>query len=191
MKYFCLLIFCFYSITGFTQQSDFIVLKKKNNKTLKTYYPGSFIKGKTYSGFEINGHIDNISNDTIYLTQTSVQQYASRLGVPFLDTVVYRLAIPYNSIEEFYFKKEKGFRQITIPGILTRAGFGYAILETVNVAYRGDKFSENGHLQSIAAGVAVGGAGVIWSLINKANKKAGAKYRVIYMKYSELPGTGY
>ena len=59
------------SITEVTlsQSSDFIVLKKRNNRTLKTYAPGSFISAVTYSGFPINGFIKEIRHDSIIILQ--------------------------------------------------------------------------------------------------------------------------
>jgi len=190
MKYAGLLLLTLLSFTGFAQQSDFIVLKSKNNKTLKTYYAGSFIKAKTHNDFLINGWIDHISQDTLYITQTIVEQYYSRLGVPHLDTLVYKLSFPYTDIREFYYKKNnKKFREVTIPGIMIRAGYFYALLETVNTLYRGEKFSEYGHLESIAGGVAVGSAGLLWNAVKNSKNKVGGKYRVIYMKSSELPAT--
>ena len=53
----------------FAQQSDFIVLKKPNNRTLKTYYPGSFLSAVTFNGFTINGFITDIRNDSIIIQQ--------------------------------------------------------------------------------------------------------------------------
>ncbi len=48
-----LLFILLLSITEVTlsQTSDFLVLKKRNNRTLKTYYPGAFISANTYNGF--------------------------------------------------------------------------------------------------------------------------------------------
>jgi hypothetical protein len=40
-----------------SQSSDFIVIKKHNNRTLMTYYPGAFISAITHNGFSINGFI--------------------------------------------------------------------------------------------------------------------------------------
>lgn len=186
MKFFLIIGSILFAFQAMAQQSDFILLKKNNNRTLKTYYAGSYIKGTTYNGFQINGQILNISNDTVYIEQMIVEQLASRFGVPYLDTVVYNLAIPYTSIEKFQYKKEKGFKQITVPGILARAGIGYAVLETVNTAYRREKFSENGNMQGIIGGLAIGGIGIIWSQLKSANKKAGTKYKVIYMQAAEV-----
>lgn len=185
MKILIFLLPIFFVASCFAQRSDFIVLKKKNNRTLKSYYEGSYLRGETFSGFPISGMIKKIANDSITIAQQQVQQVANQFGLPSLDTMVYTLRIHFADISRYDYKsknRKKGFSRITIPGILTRAGFGFAVLETVNTIYRKESFSSNDKLVSIGTGLAVGGAGILWHEIAKSRSKAGAKYIVHYIK---------
>jgi hypothetical protein len=174
----------------FSQSSDFIVLKKRNNRTLKTYYPGSFISAVTYNGFYINGYIREVRNDSLY-----IQQEESRLmGTDFgsvLDTLVYTIGIHFRDIERFHYSKKygwnskKGFAVITLPKILLIGGVGYILLEGINTAYRKESLNSRGKL--ITLGVAAGAAlaGFIIPKIQKSRDKVGGKYKVLYVKMKQ------
>lgn len=168
------------------QRSDYIVLKKKNNeRTVKTYFPGTFIKGATYGGFQINGYVKNIRNDSLFIEQQEVYQVPTQFGVPKLDTVVYTIPIRYIDIKSFDFStrpgRRKGFSQARLPLIMMMAGTGYVILETVNTIYRNESFSDQNKLagMGIAAGVAL--TGFMWQRLHNDSRKAGTGYRVIYV----------
>lgn len=179
------------SLLSFSQQSDFIVLKKWNNRTIKTFYTGAFISAQTYNGFNINGFITDIRNDSIYIRQEERQLMGTEFGVT-LDTVRYTIGIDYREIQRFNYTKnykwggKKGFAQVALPKIMMIAGVGYILLETVNTIYRKESFNQDGKLltMGVAAGVAVAGF-LMEHLHNKANK-AGGKYKVVYVRASDI-----
>lgn len=179
------------SLHTFSQQSDFVVLKKWNNRTIKTFYTGSFISARTYNGFDINGFITGIRNDTIFIRQEETRLMGTEFGAT-LDTVKYTIGVDYREIERFNYTKnykwggKKGFLQITLPRIMMIAGVGYLIVETVNTIYRGDSWNDGNKLitMGVAAGVAVAGY-LIQHYQTKANR-AGGKYKVVYVKASDI-----
>lgn len=196
MKQILLLIsFVFVSSLVFSQQSDFIVLKKKNNRTLRTYYPGAFISAVTYTGFEINGFITAIRNDSIIFRQEEMRLMEAKDGMgTVVDTFVYTIGVLYSNIKQFNYGKNyswggrRGFVQVFVPKLMMLGGAGFVVLELVNTAYRGDSLDNPKKLTAlgIAAGVAVAG----W-LIEKSkerNKKVGRKYKVVYIKANTLKG---
>ncbi|OQP67335.1 hypothetical protein A3860_02990 [Niastella vici] len=172
-----------------SQTSDFIVLKKRNNRTLKTYYPGAFISAKTYNGFAINGFIKEIRNDSIIIHQEERQLVNKGFGME-LDTVAYLVAFDYHDIKSFHYTsqytwgRKRGFAVITIPRLMRLGGVGFLTLELVNTAYRGESITANNKLVplGIAAGVAVTGFAITY-FQNKSDK-AGGKYKVVYVKNS-------
>ena len=85
------------------QPSDYIVLKKKNNRILKTYFPGTFLSALTYTGFTLNGVIKEIKNDSVFIEQWEVRQVPTQFGVPALDTIVYTIRMHYQEIRQYLY----------------------------------------------------------------------------------------
>lgn len=173
-----------------SQTSDFIVLKKRNNRTIKTYYPGAFISAVTYNGFSINGFIKEIRHDSVYILQQERKLVSTDFGST-LDTVSYTFGLDYREIKSFHFTsqytwgRKRGFAAITLPRLMKMGGIGFIVLELVNSAYRKESLSENNKVVplAIAAGVAATGFAITY-FQNKADK-AGGKYKVVYVKNSK------
>lgn len=174
-----------------SQQSDFIVLKKRNNRTLKTYSPGAFISAVTYSGFNINGFIKDIRHDSVIILQQERKLVATGFGSE-VDTVAYTIAFDYHEIKTFHFTsqytwgRKRGFAEITIPRLMKIGGTGYVALELINTAYRKESISANNKLTAlgIAAGVAATGFAISY-FQNRADNVGGkesGKYKVVYVK---------
>lgn len=179
--------FLFFTPLVFSQQSDFIVLKKKNNRTLKTYYPGAFISALTWNDFPINGYITAIRNDSLIIRQEERRLMGTEFGTE-LDTLVYTISVYYEHIKQYNFSKKygwggkRGFVQVAVPKIMMIGGVGFIVLETVNTLYRRESFNDGGKLRvlGIAGAIAVGG----WLLEQSKEraKKVGKKYKVVYIK---------
>ncbi len=177
----------------FAQQSDFIVLKKRNNRTLKTYYPGAFISAVTYTDFPINGYIVDIRNDSIIIRQEERRLMEAKEGMGMeVDTLIYTFGIDYHHIKQFNYKRSyqwggrRGFTQVALPKIMMIGGAGFVVLELVNTAYRNDKLNDDGKL--MALGIATGVALTGW-LLEKSQQRAqkvGKKYKVVYVKAKRL-----
>ena len=194
MKHLLTVVFLL-SLTGgvVAQQSDFIVVKKHNNKTLKTYSEGSFITAETFNGFRLNGYISAIRNDSIIVKQHITTLVNTDFGQK-LDTVVFTVGINYSEIKKFEFKagdlagRKKGFLEVTGPKILMIGGVGYIVLELVNTAYRGDNLSDGNTLTNIAIAGAVAVTGFLWNHIANSRDRVGGKYKVVYVKAGALTG---
>lgn len=187
-----LLFILLLSVTEVTlsQTSDFVVLKKRNNRTIKTYYPGAFISAHTYNGFSINGFIKDIRNDTIVVLQQERRLMGTEFGSS-LDTMSYTIGIDYHEIKTFHYTggytwgRKRGFAQITLPRLMKLGGVGFLVLELVNTAYRKESVTANNKIVplGIAAGVATAGFAITY-FQNKSDK-AGGKYKVVYVKNSK------
>lgn len=180
-------------IVAFAQPSDYIVLKKKNNRTLKTYFPGTFISAVTYTGFNLNGIIKQIKNDSVFIEQQEIRQVPTQFGVPALDTIFHTIRLHYEEIQAFLYIGSKsgrgaGRRQSNGVGLLQNilivGGSGFIVLELVNTAYRGESLSDGNKLTllAVAAGVAV--TGFLWQRLQNRSSNAGKKYKVIYVSMS-------
>ena len=185
---FLLILLIYFSTMAFAQPSDFIVLKKKNNRTLKTYFPGSFISASTYTGFTLNGIIKQIKNDSIFIEQQEVRQFASQFGVPVLDTIVYSVRLHYEEIRVFDYstvklggssKRNGGL----IQSILIIGGTGFIMLELVNTLYRGESLSDDNKLTALVVAAGVAATGLLWKYLQNRSNKPG-KYKVVYVHMS-------
>lgn len=85
MKIFFLLSSLSISVLSFSQQGDFIVLKK-NQHTIKTLFAGSAVSFKTTTG-TITGKINGIERDSLFVVQYDVRRVFTSLGVYMIDTI--------------------------------------------------------------------------------------------------------
>lgn len=154
---------------------------------MKSYFPGSYISATTYSGFQLNGFIKDIRNDSVFLEQQEVFQVGTPYGVPRLDTIVHVIRLHYTEINQFYFSKgggrpRKGFTEVTLPRLMIIGGVGFIVLELVNTAYRGESISDHNKIPSLAIAAGIAAAGLIWQQVQKQKTKAGGKFTVVYVK---------
>ena len=191
MKIFVLMLLLVASIVVDGQRSDFIVLKKRNNKTVKTYFPGTFLSALTHSDFRVNGLIREIRNDTVFVEQQEIFQVATQFGVPKLDTIIHTIRFHYTDIKQFFFAnntgtggapRKRGFAQVSIPRLMLLGGSAFIALELVNTAYRKESLNEGNKITSLAIAAAVAGGGLIWQQLQNQAGKAGGKFKVVYVK---------
>lgn len=184
-------IFLLLCVSGFSQETDYIIIKKHNNRTLKTYSPGVFLSAETYDGFRINGYIKAIQNDSIILQQQDTRLMATEFGTK-VDTFAYTMGINYRLIKKFnfgsnevYFKKH-GFAAVTIPRLMMIGGIGFIGLELINTAYRKEPLNDSKKLRSLGIAAGVTGAGWLYTFISQKRNKVGGKYKVVYVKAGSL-----
>lgn len=173
-----------------SQTSDFVVLKKRNNRTIKTYYPGAFISAVTYNGFSINGFIKEIRHDSVYILQQERKLVSTDFGST-LDTVSYTFGIDYREIKSFHYTsqytwgRKRGFAAITLPRLMKMGGIGFIVLELINSAYRKESLSENNKVVPLAIAAGVAATGFAITYFQNKSDKAGGKYKVVYVKNSK------
>jgi hypothetical protein len=155
-----LLVLCFpifFSLQLFAQPSDILSVKKKNGLTLKNFYAGSRISFQTSEGYYVEGPIENIRNDSVFIRMYVTQRYQTSLGIPHTDTV-------HTEVQKFHYKdiasiqvshKEK-FLQTRLPIYLMAGGGSYIFLNLGNslVSHYSITEKNNLHKLEIAGGLA-------------------------------------
>src|SRR6188508_776972 len=86
-KFLPVIIFLVFSAPCFSQVSDFIKVKKRNNRTLKTFFPGSVISCQTVYGNYIGGIIKAIHDDSVFVKEFDVRAVPNQWGVASVDTL--------------------------------------------------------------------------------------------------------
>ena len=184
MKIFTLLFTILLYQNGFSQGSDFIVVKK-NNRNVKTFFAGSQIEFETSTGY-YGGQISGIRKDTLYLLQFDIRQIPTKLGVYVLDTAaIYRLQFNYKDILAVGSQKQKGFNLSASGGslfggglLLTTVGLGTWLFTKPGTQYYAS-------LYLVGSGAILAGAGYLLLRSNSGNYKMGKKYSIEYIKVSK------
>jgi hypothetical protein len=170
------------------QASDFITVKKKNDRTLMTWFPGLRVYFETREKLVVEGEIVAIRHDSIYVKQWDVRSIPTTLGVTMLDTVgVYVNGFHYTEIYKVADLRRHGFAEVTLPKLLIIGGAGYIFLNLVNGNYFNQSLTENNNLQHLSIAAAAVAAGVLIQYLSHHGNHNGGKYRVVYV-HMEEPG---
>lgn len=178
---FLLIIFFFFSyIFSSFGQSDLLILKK-NNRKVESFFPGGEIDFSTADRY-FEAFITAIKNDSVFLVQYNIQRVMTTLGVYILDTVSeYHYAVNYHSIISIG-KKRNGF-DLNASGsalfgggiLLTTAGLITWIFSKPHTQYYASK-------QLVIGAAALAAIG--YFLMKSGNKAMtlGKKYSLTYIK---------
>ena len=172
---------------AFSQASDFIVVKKHNGRTAKSFFPGLPIALQTESYTWVNGWITAIRHDSIFVKQFDVRQVPTVWGTLVADTAgSYIIGVHYKEIKRIEFdEKGGGFGFITNGTIFMIGGVGYAVLNVVNGQYLHESITDSKNMTSlgIALGVAAGGF-VLNRIQHYKNKRW--KYTIEYIRMNDV-----
>lgn len=183
-----LLAFCFMCMATVTlqaQASDFITVKKKNGRTLKTYFPGLPITFSTIDNYWVQGQITAIKNDTVYINQLIIRSLPTIWGVNILDTAGSLLTpVHYRDIKQVVFDtRSNGFSYIKDGTLLMIAGGGYALLNVINGAYFKSPLSSADNKKRLGIALGTAGAGYI---LNRIQKNKHKHYQVEYVRMTTI-----
>ena len=161
-------------------QSDLLVLKK-NNKRIQSFYPGTKIIFSTEMR-PYQAIITSIANDSVYLVQYDIRRTPTMAGSVIIDTVAaYHYGVNYRDIRSLS-KSRKGFdwsgSGAALFGggtIITAVGLGTWIFAKPNTRYYTRP-------EVVIAAAALAGVGYL--LMRTGNKEMvlGKKYSLNYIK---------
>lgn len=186
----CLVFLFLYNAT-IAQKTDYIILRSRSDKPLKTYFPGSFLNADTYDGFHLTGIIKEIRNDSIILQQKETRLVGTEFGTR-LDTISYTLGFSYKLIKKFNYEynyigsRKRGWSEVTIPRLMVVGGIGFVGLELVNTAYRREALNSGNKLESLGIAAGIAGAGILWQQLKNKRNKVGGKYKPVYIKAGSI-----
>jgi hypothetical protein len=186
-RLFSILIVFFISATGFGQASDFISVRKKNNRTVKTYFPGVVIKFQTTFFRMVEGQIVQIRNDSVFVKEWDIRIVPTSLGVTVVDTAGSHVTgVHYKEIKVVYWDKRKKIHEyITDGSLLMIGGTGYAALNVINGAYLNEPITDSKNLRSLGIALGAAGTGYLLHRLNRKEAKFERRYRVHYIKMNE------
>ena len=167
---------------GFSQASDFVTVRKKNNRTYTTYFPGSFINCETVYGHYIHGIVQAVHSDSIFVKQYDVRMVPTPFGVNAIDTLgSYTFGIYYKDIDVVIVPRKQSFGYIKNGTIFILGGLGYALLNLVNGKYLKESVTSRANIKSLGISFGVAGMGYLLNRLHLSNNRNGKKYRVEYV----------
>ncbi|MCU0386707.1 MAG: hypothetical protein MUE38_11810 [Flavihumibacter sp.] len=171
------------SYTGFSQMSDFISLKRTNNRHVASYFKGSRIELQHVNGQVITGPIEDVRNDSVFVRQWHIVSYITQLGTSKVDTLgsmVY--GFHYQEIFRIFHDKRQSWGFVRNGSIFMIGGVGYIVLNVLNGWYRKEPIGDADNLKSLAIAGGVAGGGFLLNRLHRYREKNGKKYKIQYIK---------
>lgn len=170
-----------FSPDSFSQQADFIQLKK-NNKTINTFFSGGQIAFTAESGAYINATINGIKNDTLFLQEFVIRYLPTTIGTYIIDTVgSYHYKFHYKQLIAIGRKENTNFNTRGSGAALL--GGGTLITLASGIVYVVDREKFSAPLLLVSAALAALGY-----FMAKGKKGSGIslgkKYKLVYMNMS-------
>ena len=169
--------------TASSQVSDFISVRKKNGRIIKSFFPGSPIIAETFYGSYLDGWVEAIKNDSVFIKIFDVRYYRAMHGGTITDTVrTYIIPIYHKEIKSIpVFEKRKKI-PAKISKLLLIGGAGYFLLNLANGAYLNQSVSDKKNLKSLGISLGSVGAGLLLNRLFKPNNFSEGKHRIVYVK---------
>jgi hypothetical protein len=182
-----LLVFLFIANAALSQASDFISIRKKNNRTVKSFFPGLSIKFQTTYFRMIEGQILKINNDSVFVKEWDIRTVPTSLGVTVVDTAgSFVTGVHYKEIKVVYWDKRKKVHELLTDGtILMIGGTGYAALNIINGGVLGEPVGSSENLKKLGMAAGVVGTGFLLKKLTGKDAKFERRYRIHYIKMSE------
>jgi hypothetical protein len=167
----------------FSQASDFISVKKRNNRTIKTFFPGVPILFVTTYKRPVNGLITDIRHDSVFVKEWDVRTVPTIFGVTVLDTAgFYITGFHYKEIATIDVSDRTKFQQVTVGRILIIGGIGYTVLNVVNGAYLHEPITDSKNLKNLGIAAGAVGTGLLVNYLNRHRRK----YVIEYIHMDEV-----
>ncbi len=150
------------------------LLLKKNNKTVQRYYPGRTISFFTTDKMPVNGRLDSLVRDSLFLTYFQLVRVPTPWGTFRMDTAGrYPIAFSLANVGSLPRKRNRWFE-----GVLMTGGIGYTALNMVNTVREKDPPFGKDNIANIIGGLGTAAAGYGIAKLKKSNYILGKTYRL-------------
>lgn len=171
------------SIASWAQMSDFISLKRANNRHITSFFKGSRIEFQHVNGVQINGTVEDVRNDSLFVRQWQIVSYITQLGTSKVDTLGSMIyGLHYKEIFQIHHNKKESWGFVKNGSIFMIGGVGYGVLNVINGLYRKESLGDKENLQSLAIAGAVAGGGFLLNRLHKYRERKGKNYKILYVK---------
>jgi hypothetical protein len=181
MKCWPLLLFLF--LQNATAQSlDYLSVRKKNGRVVKNVYAGSKVLLQTTNGAYLEGPVQTIRNDSIYITLYDVRLYRTQIGSVIRDTVTTSvLSVHYKDVSRVYLNKRSGSFQRTAGPLLMIGGAGFLTLNILNGALFNLPVTDSENLKTLGVAAGAFGLGYILQKLFASDGFSKKKHQLVYV----------
>lgn len=150
------------------------LLLKKNNKTVQRYYPGRTISFFTTDKMPVNGRLDSLVRDSLFLTYFQLVRVPTPWGTFRMDTAGrYPIAFSMANVGALPRKRNRWFE-----GVLMTGGLGYTALNLVNTVREKDPPFGKDNIANIIGGLGTAAVGYTIAKLKKSSYTLGKTYRL-------------
>jgi hypothetical protein len=168
------------------QMSDFISVRTRKDRNVKTFFPGSFISFTTVDNHHIEGNIDRIAHDSVFLKMYQVQAVPTVFGVTSVDTLgAFDVRLHYKDIRMVDVPRKGSFGFIRNGVIFMIGGIGYTLLNVVNGGFLNESVGSHKNISKIGTAMAVAGGGFVLNRIYVHNQRKGLNYKIVYVRMTD------
>lgn len=185
-----LLLFLFLCLlqTAFAQSLDYISVRKWNGRVLKNFYTGSDIVLQQTDGSYLQGPVQNIRNDSLFLTIYDIRYYPTAWGTYMKDTVATMLlGMPVTEIKRILLNRRASFFQRTVSPLLMAGGAGYLAVNLLNGAFFDLPLTDGRNLRRIGIAGGAFGLGFLYKKLFSSDGFSKKTDRIVYVDLSKKP----
>jgi hypothetical protein len=155
MRLLHVIIFVFATLLAGAQTKNDVLLVKKGNKTVRQYYQGNSLSFRTTEGYPVQGFIDSLKRDSLFLTYYQTRMKPTFAGTFTLDTTG-RFRDTYHVSNIGYLPSlQKGRNILTDGTVLMIGGAVYLGVNAVNTAREKEPWLGENNLPRVLTGLAV------------------------------------
>jgi hypothetical protein len=171
------------TISAGAQVSDLISVRKPNGRTIRTFARGGFITFIDPAAQWVEGTIQDIRNDSVFISRLDIRTYRTQAGGQLTDTIgAWISGYHYRELTKIRIY-DRGRSLVNLAGsALIIGGVGYAVLNLVNGAYLEEPINDPENLQSLGIALGLAGAGVAIKKLFPPNDFTRARHQVLYIR---------
>lgn len=163
--------------TVISAQGTALLLKKKG-KTIQRYYPGRPFSFYTTDNLPVQGQLDRIERDSLFMTYYQIVQVPTAFGTMRLDTAG-RYSLNYSLANVGSLprtKRKKGLGLLS--GAMLLGGLGYTVVNIFNTTREGDPPFGKENIDNVLIGLGTAAAGFLLGRSGPDRYVLGPKYQL-------------
>lgn len=162
MKPVVIILLLFFSNSAAAQSLDYISVRKKNGQVIKNFYTGSAIVLQLTDGSYLQGPVQTIRNDSVYVMVYDIRLFATNWGTSVRDTIAAtRVGIWHSDIGRIFLNRRRGFFERNTGPLLMIGGAGYLGLNLLNGAFYNQPTGNRKNLRKLGTAAGAFGLGYL------------------------------
>ena len=160
------------------------LLLKKNGKTVERYYPGNHFTFYTTDNLPVQGQLERIERDSLFMVYYQVVQVPTQFGTMRIDTSgMYELRYSLANVGALPRRaKGKAGLKGLLSGAMLLGGAGYTVVNIVNTVREGDPPFGKDNIDNVLIGLGVAAGGYILGRAGPDRYTLGGKYTLEVIK---------